>query len=840
SVTIPSSVTSIGYKAFYNCTSLTSVTIPSSVTSIGYKAFYNCTSLTSVIIPSSVTSIGEDAFSYCNSLVYNEYDNGYYLGNESNPYLVLVKAKDTSITSCIINENTRFIHSTAFSGCTSLTSVTIPNSIKSIGNDAFAYCDLLTSVTIPDSVTAIGNDAFYSCDSLTSVIIGNSVTSIGDWAFYGCDSLTSITIGSGVTSIGKYAFENCTSLKEVHISDIASWCNISFSDGSNPLYYAKKLYIDNELVTNLVIPDNVTSIGDGAFFYCTSLTSITIGDSITSIGYSAFCDCTSLTSLNYLGTIEQWCNISFSNYTSNPLCYANKLYINNELVTNLVIPDIVTKINNYAFYGCTSLTDVTIGNSVTSVGYDAFSGCTSLESVTIENSVTSIVGSAFRDCTNLTEIKFNATAMNDFSSSNYVFSNAGKDGNGIRVIIGKNVTKIPDYLFCPYYSDSSYSPKITSVEFEEGSVCEIIGNYAFSGCTSLESVTIGNSVTSIGDYAFYNCTNLTEISFKATAMSDLSQDNRAFTNAGKDGNGIKVIIGKNVTKIPAYLFYPEYTLRSPKITSVVFEEGSVCESIGSSAFRGCTSLTSVTIGNSVTSIGSNAFYCCSKLAAVYNSSSLNITIGSTSNGYVGYYAKKIISGEFENIDGYIFQTIDGKNCLVSYVGEETEPTLPESYNGNNYEIYQKAFYNNNKITKVTIPNSVTSIGGSAFYNCASLTSVTIPNSVTSIGYDAFSNCTSLTSITIPDSVTSIGESAFEDCTSLTSVTIPSSVTSIGSFAFYGCDSLTSITFENTTGWYVTKTGATSGTNVDVTNATTNATYLTSQYYDYYWYCNITE
>ncbi|MBO5092657.1 MAG: leucine-rich repeat protein, partial [Clostridia bacterium] len=247
------------------------------------------------------------------------------------------------------------------------------------------------------------------CTSLTSVIIGNGVTSIGYGAFRNCTSLTSITIGDSVTSIGDDAFGGCTSLKEVHISDIASWCNILFDDyDSNPLYYAKKLYINNELVTKLVIPDTVTKINDYAFRNCTSLTSVIIGNGVTTIGDRVFRDCTSLTSVIigncvttigdwafynctsltsvaignsvtsmrsnpfdgctslkevHISDIASWCNISFGNYDSNPLFYAKNLYLNGELVTELVIPNTVTKINAYAFYNCTSLTSVTFENT---------------------------------------------------------------------------------------------------------------------------------------------------------------------------------------------------------------------------------------------------------------------------------------------------------------------------------------------------------------------------------------------------------------------------------------------------------------------------------------------
>ena len=248
-------------------------------------------------------------------------------------------------------------------------------------------------------------------------------------------------------------------------------------------------------------------------------------------------------------------------------------------------------------------------------------------------------------------------------------------------------------------------------------------------------------------------------------------------------------------------------------------------SIGNSAFSYCSSLTSVTIGDSVTAIGKYAFDYCHKLVEVINHSSLNIVAGSSDYGYIGCYAIEIHTGESKivNVDDYFFYTYDGINYLVGYVGDDRDLVLPDSYNGESYEIYEHAFHYRNDITSVTIPDSVTSIGGYAFDSCSSLTSIEIGDSVTSIGKWAFSYCSSLTGITIGDSVTSIGECAFSDCTSLTSIEIGNSVTSIGRYAFWCCSSLASVTIGDS----VTSIGerafsdCTSLTSVDIGDSVTS-------------------
>ena len=189
-ITIGDDVTCIGNYAFEYCSSLQSITIPDSITSIGYCAFYYCRGLQSITISESVTNIGNYCFSNCSSLKYNAYNNDQYLGNENNPYCILMNAFNRSVFD--IHPDTKIIASEAYYDCDQLSKVIIPDGVTTVGSFAFYNCDDLHSVTIPDSVTSIGEYAFSNCYYLHNLIIGNGVTSINEYAFYECNSLSHV------------------------------------------------------------------------------------------------------------------------------------------------------------------------------------------------------------------------------------------------------------------------------------------------------------------------------------------------------------------------------------------------------------------------------------------------------------------------------------------------------------------------------------------------------------------------------------------------------------------------------------------------------------------------
>lgn len=665
-------------------------------------------------------------------------------GNESSGDLSI----PDSVTYNSANYKVTSIEASGFSLCNGLTSISIPKSVLSIGNRAFEYCTWVTTVTIGDGVTSIGEAAFQGCTKLNTLIIGKNVQSIGQFVFYECNNLTTVNynaescndlvpmvdqyayafpsnttagsfaviIGHNVKRIPGYLFSRSNKIKSVSFEEKSS-CK-SIGD------YAF-LNCNNSLFTNIIIPDSVINIGAYAFKACTSISSLTIGSGVKKIGQYAFNGCTGLTHLDFPNTLET--------------------------------------ISEFAFSGCTGLTTLSTGNGVASIEKAAFQNCTGLTSLTIGNNIQSIGRSAFYGCNYLTSITFNATNCSNLASNSNSFPTDISTEMFI-VTIGQNVKRIPAYLFYGY-------TKLKTVVFEGVSTCKSIGDYAFSncnntlfnsftvpesvdsigqyafsGCENINKLTIGTGVKTIGQYAFTNCNGLTQFNYNATNCADL-------TNPGvyTTGNKYSLIIGSNVTRIPAFLF-----CESGSMGSLTFDGTSSCTEIGNMAFMSCNQLSSLTLPATIKSIGDMAFFSCAKISSVIIPASV-ISIG---------------DGAFANSP--VVLSVDAGN--PAYIIQDSI-----LYDKAQTKLLQYKF---TKIGAVAIPATVISIQPYAFYNCAGLTSIAFPESVNIIGSMAFNGCSRLISITIPQSVNEIGSYAFEASGLLTICMQGSTPPAVGKGAFF--------------------------------------------------------
>ena len=772
SVSIPSTVTEIGSQAFYYCTGLTKITIPAAVTSVGSFAFEGCSALTTVNwnATSCTDSSQANRFAGCTSL------KSFVFGSSVKRIPSGVCRDLTTLASVTIPSTVTEIGRYAFDN-TGLTSVTIPAAITMVADNAFSDCSALTTVnwnatSCKDNTDNTGYTRFHDCTSLksfvfgsgvkripsrlcyrlpslTSITIPNTVTEIGELAFYYCEGLTTVTMGTGVKTIGKDAFKECSALNRVNTADMAAWCGIAFNTNfSNPLNYAKNLYLSGTKVTNLTIPSTVTAIKAYTFYNCTPMTKVTVPSSVTSVDASSFTGCTGLATV-------VWNAASCGNFTSSTSPFRGL-----SAIKTFTFGSTVTKIPAYLCYNLKGLTAVTIPAAVTSVGASAFSGCTALATVTwnatscgdftsagapfsglssiktftfgsgvtkvpayvcysltglttttIPSSVTSIGTNAFASCSALATVNWNAASCADFTSSVQPF----KGLTNIKTFtLGSTVTKIPAFL------------------------C--------NGLTGLTAVTIPTSVTAIGTSAFAGCTGLTKVN-----TTDLAA-------------WCKITFGNN-TANPLYCGKNLY-LSDSKVTSLTIP--STITAVKDYSFNNCTSLTQVIIPKVVTSVSTSAFTGCTAITWVSWNSPSCPDFTSTAQPFKG----------LTNINTFVF--LGSVKKVPAYI-----------------------CYNLSGLTTLTIPNSVTSIGTSAFAGCSKLATVNW-NAASCADFTSttlpFKSLTNINTFTFGSTVTKIPAFLCNGLTGLTAVTIPTSVTAIGASAFAGCTGLTKVTTTDLAAW----------------------------------------
>ena len=696
-------VNTVGASAFAYCLTLKGFKIPESVTTLGESSFLHCEALTEIYIPDYITELPAYCFSYC-----------------------------TRLYDVVISHNVSKIGNYAFNECTAIKEIELPHLLQSIGSYAF-YKTSLSEIIIPDKVETIGSYAFAQNSSSTvlkKVVFGESLKTINSYAFRYNNGLTNIEIPNSVQTIGAGAFEYCSSVTSISVpfvgysrtttSGYTSAFGYIFGyddDGTSSTYYYHKysgnyyyrFYIPDTLRT--VTITDATQIPAGAFYNEDRITKININDKVSVVGDQAFYN-------------VPW----YDNLKNEFEIVGDSLVIKyNGTSGTLNIPENVKHRGANVFKNHTEITSVTLPENLLSIGYQAFYGCSGLSEMTIPKSV----------------IRIDTNAIPSYCTINVYCPSAGYDYRSTnRVILNDSFTTGQDTYYYIVKEDGTIEiigTTTTSTELTipveiNGITVSSVGDYGFSDCTTLNSITIPANIKTIGKYAFQKCTGLVNATIPATVDS---VGDYAFYNCTAL---MYVTIAEGVDALGEGVFYNCVSLQEAAIPDSAV-------SMGGYAFYNCTSLSDVAIGNSLKAIEEYSFYNCEKLSTL------------------------VIGTSVESIGDYAFY-----NCAIAKLSIPMITTLIGKY----------AFANNTEMTRATLRTQLQTIDDGAFQNCTSLATTSIPANVTYIGSHAYENCTSLPKIIIPVGVTEINDFAFSNCEVLADVTIKSNATRIGVSAFYNC------------------------------------------------------
>ena len=771
-IILPNSIVEIGQYAFAYSVSLAYVKLPDSLETLSYRVFYGCTSLVKIGlgnsyqfdirdfdgVPVTDFEFGEGSdYSTKNGLLYNA-DKTVLLGSFGTNESVEVVATVTRIEMDAFN-GSQVKHVTFEANSV----------ITEISDWAFAYATALETVVIPDSVTTIVQHAFIGCTSLISINLGN-VTKVGQQAFMGASSLAEIDLSkvTNASNIGSRAFEGTTSLQRVTLSDELTTLPANTFSGCTSLATINLDNITNfgeralndTAITTITFSANLSTIGNFAF-EGTKLAAVDLsGTSIQSIGLYAFSKCAELVSVTLNDSLEKIDVGTFSQCVK----------------LNDIDVSKVKTIDSSAFRSCTSLLQVDL-SSVNSIGSSAFYDCSSLQTVKLADTMDTLyIGmSAFANCTSLSSFTF--PSLNDeFEIEDATFRNC----TSLKLIqLPANMTAISDEAFqgCKslatvdfslclssirYIRESAFAgcTSLTVIDLLADSGCRVtsLGSYAFSNCTSLETVKLPHSIRSLDASVFEGCTSLKEfvISDKNTSL---------FVD-----NGV-VFNSNSLLMYPAGKTDEEYVIPAKVGTKNI-------TTVAKNAFAYNTHLTKVTISANVKTINQYAFLNCTSLITVVFAQ--DCAANCANDAFSGCSAIKEI----------IFGTNASPTVGNMFVGTQvTELTIPKQWT----TLTNGMFSGMSKLTKVTFEegSQIVELPYGLFANCTSITDIDLSNCtlVTTMNTQVFVGCTSLQTVTLPNNVTNIPGYTFDGCVSLTELYIPASVSSIESTAFNDCVSL---------------------------------------------------
>ena len=772
-IIIGDSVISFG-RAFFENAFIKEVYIGNGVLNIEMSAFQDCYMLQTVTMGTELIEIGTSAFQDCYSL-----------------------------KTVFLGDNLLHIGNSAFRNCSAIKSIIIPETVEEIGPSAFQNCSAITELTVPDTVFSIGSAAFRGCSSITDIHIPSLLTEIESWTFDGCSSLKSVTIPKDTFKIGEHAFTACTALESIVVESgneyYHSYGNCLVETEKGLLLYGCKtseIPTDGSVTeigsyafagctfTNIDLPESITVISANAFDGCKKLISISIPDGVSHIAYGAFNACSSLKSVTLPKDLISIGNYAFSECSSlESISFPKKLetignyaFFSCKILHEIAIPDSVTTIGNFTFAECDGILTVDFGKGVSSIGNSSFSFCTSLSSIEIPKSLASIGNRAFEGCNFVKEVTVEADNATYHAKGNCLISTATKT-----LVFGCSESVIPN----------------------DGSVTSI-GEYAFSHCTTLTAITLPLDITVIKDSAFLNCVSITEIIIPSSTTS-IEKSAFRYCKSLKS-----IVIPSSISKIDDMTFDGCESLEAITLPETITY-------IGSSSLSNCPRLTSITIPARVNVIGTFAFYNNTALKNIvfevpygwtcaYSAIQADGTYiepsrlspqraaSSISSEYYDYYLRRLDTV----VDDFVFVSDKSSHYLIYYLGTSSQRvTLPESFNGADYMLYNNVFKGHSEIAEIVIPASVTSIGTSVFEGCTLLSGVYISDlknwcdmsfaNVTDnplyYAKNLFLNGKLVTELEIPRGVTSLKTTTFPNLAKLESVIIPYTVNTVAADYF---------------------------------------------------------
>ncbi|MBE6633116.1 MAG: hypothetical protein E7620_02095 [Ruminococcaceae bacterium] len=676
-------VTSIGNKAFFNKSDVTSVKLGENITRIGSYAFANCSYLTSVELPAGLTYLGEHAFASCRLLA------GKLVlpaGVEQIPESAFSYCG--SLTEVVLGDRVTYIGKNAFTDCKGLTSVTLPDSLISVDEYAFALCNNLASLDLGQGLVSIGQYAFSGLPALQSVSLPNSLKTIGEGAFYSCAALSNVQISNTVEKISMGAFAdtalwNQSATNEVYVGDwllgLKDTTVTAVSFRENTYGIADYAFYRNSVLDQLRLPESLKRIGE-ASFAGTAITSVVIGRGVEEIGAQAFIgcsklinailgeydfdagelkdsslrvigdyafrDCKALSSIQIPETVRTIGSYAFRDSglpSVGGVIYADHWavgYAEDEIEGAVALNSETVGIANYAFYNCSSMTSVVIPDSVKLLGRAAFYDCSGLVSVTMPDALEVLPDYVFYRCQRLI-VPTLPPALKEIGRSAFykcgsIYVDQSVDTDADVLVIPIGVEVIGDYAFygCGERTENAGSVEIRGIDVVMmGDTVKQIGSNAFSGFVSLKRVEMGNGIEAIGEKAFYQCASLEEVTF---------------------GSGLKTIGTK--------AFYKCAALKSVALKNSVAE-------IGDYAFYKCTGLTELRLGESVERIGAYAFTGCVGLTELHVPASVKL-IGKQAFRGCKALTNATLPAELEKVEIHAFY---GCHALTLYVENATAP-----------------------------------------------------------------------------------------------------------------------------------------------------------------------